>query len=422
MSKDAKKVKATNQEFNVENMIDDLVRKANIAKEEMLKLDQEATDKIVEAMAKAGLDKHIELARLAVNETGRGIFEDKVTKNMFATEYIYNSIKYKKTVGVIEENEEDGYMMVAEPIGVVAGVTPVTNPTSTTMFKTLISMKGRNPIIFSFHPSAQKCSAEAARILRDAAIEAGAPENCVQWIEVPSLEASAALMKHPGVSLILATGGPGMVKSAYSSGKPALGVGAGNVPCFIEKSADIKQAVNDTKGQIITYNGEPIVPLYFSTSSGKTENSEEVFSTEYPYLKSVDSPYDKYAPKYASTLKISNKDFVSKLQNTYSGININQNDLSSQVKILSRSNGGSVAKIKLGNKELTGRDIRNILNLNSANFEIKFGTNSLDFVVKGYGHGVGMSQWGANGMAEEGYKYYEILSHYYKDTTIKDLY
>ena len=142
MSKDAKKVKATNQEFNVENMIDDLVRKANIAKEEMLKLDQEATDKIVEAMAKAGLDKHIELARLAVNETGRGIFEDKVTKNMFATEYIYNSIKYKKTVGVIEENEEDGYMMVAEPIGVVAGVTPVTNPTSTTMFKTLISMKG----------------------------------------------------------------------------------------------------------------------------------------------------------------------------------------------------------------------------------------------------------------------------------------
>ena len=115
-------------------MIDDLVRKANIAKEEMLKLDQEATDKIVEAMAKAGLDKHIELARLAVNETGRGIFEDKVTKNMFATEYIYNSIKYKKTVGVIEENEEDGYMMVAEPIGVVAGVTPVTNPTSTTMF------------------------------------------------------------------------------------------------------------------------------------------------------------------------------------------------------------------------------------------------------------------------------------------------
>lgn len=232
-------------ELNVENMINDLVTKANSAKEEMLKLDQEAIDKIVAAMAKAGLDKHIELAQMAVEETDRGVFEDKVTKNIFATEYVYNSIKYTKTVGVIEENDDEGYMMVAEPIGVVAGVTPVTNPTSTTMFKTLISIKGRNPIIFSFHPSAQKCSSEAARILRDAAIEAGAPENCVQWIEVPSLEASSALMKHNGVSLILATGGPGMVKSAYSSGKPALGVGAGNVPCFIEKSADVKQAVND---------------------------------------------------------------------------------------------------------------------------------------------------------------------------------
>lgn len=245
MSKEVKKAKEVKQEFSVENMINDLVEKANVAKEAMLKLDQEAVDKIVAAMAKAGLDKHIELAQMAVEETQRGIFEDKVTKNIFATEYVYNSIKYKKTVGVIEENEEEGYMMVAEPIGVVAGVTPVTNPTSTTMFKTLISMKGRNPIIFSFHPSAQKCSSEAARILRDAAIEAGAPENCVQWIEVPSLEASSALMKHNGVSLILATGGPGMVKSAYSSGKPALGVGAGNVPCFIEKSADVKQAVND---------------------------------------------------------------------------------------------------------------------------------------------------------------------------------
>ncbi|MEG1860044.1 MAG: aldehyde dehydrogenase family protein, partial [Christensenellaceae bacterium] len=185
----------------------------------------------------------IELAQLAVEETQRGIFEDKVTKNIFATEYIYNSIKYTKTVGIIEENDEESYMMVAEPIGVIAGVTPVTNPTSTTMFKSLISIKGRNPIIFSFHPSAQKCSAEAARILRDAAVEAGAPENCIQWIEVPSLEASSSLMNNNGVALILATGGPGMVKSAYSAGKPALGVGPGNVPCFIDKTADIKQAV-----------------------------------------------------------------------------------------------------------------------------------------------------------------------------------
>ena len=232
-------------EKTVNEMINGLVVKANKAKDEMLKLNQEQVDAIIEAMSKAGLDKHIELAQMAVEETKRGIVEDKITKNMFATEYIYHNIKYAKTVGVIEENEEEGYMLVAEPIGVVAGVTPVTNPTSTTMFKILISLKGRNPIIFSFHPSAQKCSAKAARILRDAAIEAGAPENCIQWIEQPSLEASAALMKHEGVSLILATGGPGMVKSAYSSGKPALGVGAGNVPCYIDKSADIKQAVHD---------------------------------------------------------------------------------------------------------------------------------------------------------------------------------
>jgi len=257
MSKEVKKAKTeeVKQEFSVENIINDLVVKANAAKDAMLGLDQEAIDKIVGAMAKAGLDKHIELAQMAVEETQRGIFEDKVTKNIFATEYVYNSIKYTKTVGVIEENEEESYMMVAEPIGVIAGVTPVTNPTSTTMFKSLISIKGRNPIIFSFHPSAQKCSAEAARILRDAAIEAGAPENCIQWIEAPSLEASSALMKNNGVALILATGGPGMVKSAYSAGKPALGVGAGNVPCFIEKTADVKQAVNDLiKASNLYYN------------------------------------------------------------------------------------------------------------------------------------------------------------------------
>lgn len=232
-------------ENNVKVMIDELVGRANKAKEKMLKLNQDQVNHIVGEMAKAGLDKHIELAQFAVEETKRGIVEDKITKNMFATEYVWHNIKYAKTAGVIEQNDEEGYMLVAEPIGVIAGVTPVTNPTSTTMFKILIALKGRNPIIFSFHPSAQKCSAEAARILRDAAIKAGAPADCIQWIEQPSLEASAALMKHEGVSLILATGGPGMVKSAYSSGKPALGVGAGNVPCYIDKSADIKQAVHD---------------------------------------------------------------------------------------------------------------------------------------------------------------------------------
>ena len=245
MSKESRKLKVVDNEFSVENMIDELVVKAEKAKQAMLSLDQDAIDTIVREMSMAGLDKHIELAQMAIDETKRGIFEDKVTKNMFATEYIYNSIKYNKTVGVIEKNEEEGYMLIAEPVGVVAGVTPVTNPTSTTMFKSLISMKGRNPIIFSFHPSAQKCSSEAARILRDAAVKAGAPEDCIQWIEKPSIEATNLLMKHDGVSVILATGGPGMVKSAYSSGKPALGVGAGNVPCYINKTADIKQAVND---------------------------------------------------------------------------------------------------------------------------------------------------------------------------------
>ena len=233
------------KELTAEEKVNILVEKANKAKNEMLKLDQEAVDKIVKEMAKKGLDKHIELARLAVDETQRGVFEDKVTKNIFATEYIYNSIKYNKTVGVIEENEEENYKLIAEPIGVIAGVTPVTNPTSTTMFKSIIAMKSRNPIIFSFHPSAQKSSSEAAKIVRDAAIAAGAPKDCIQWIEEPSIEASNALMKNDGISLILATGGPGMVKAAYSSGKPALGVGAGNVPCYIEKTADIKQAVND---------------------------------------------------------------------------------------------------------------------------------------------------------------------------------
>ncbi|QVY60490.1 bifunctional acetaldehyde-CoA/alcohol dehydrogenase [Cytobacillus gottheilii] len=206
---------------------------------------QEKIDSIVKAMALAGLDQHMPLAKLAVEETGRGVYEDKIIKNMFATEYIYHNIKYDKTVGIIHENKHEGIYEIAEPIGVIAGVTPVTNPTSTTMFKALISIKTRNPIIFAFHPSAQKCSSEAARILRDAAIKAGAPEHCIQWIETPSLAATQQLMTHPDISLILATGGSGMVKSAYSSGKPALGVGPGNVPCYIEKTANVRRSIND---------------------------------------------------------------------------------------------------------------------------------------------------------------------------------
>lgn len=239
-----KNIKEENME-DIKANIDSLVERAQAALAEFMTMSQEQVDRIVKAMTLAGLEKHMELAKLAVEETKRGVYEDKVIKNLFATEYVYHSIKYEKTVGVIEENELEDYVEVAEPVGVIAGITPVTNPTSTTMFKALISMKTRNPIIFAFHPSAQKCSSEAARVMLEAAIAEGAPKHCIQWIEQPALEATQTLMAHPGVSLILATGGAGMVKSAYSCGKPALGVGPGNVPCYIEKTADIKRAVTD---------------------------------------------------------------------------------------------------------------------------------------------------------------------------------
>ena len=226
-------------------MIDELVEKAKIASREYLKLDQETVDRIIKAMSMAGLEHHMELAKMAIEETGRGVYEDKITKNMFATEYIYHSIKNEKTVGIINENDEDDYVEIAEPVGIIAGVTPVTNPTSTTMFKSIIAAKTRNVIIFGFHPSAQKCSVRAAEIMKEAAVKAGAPENCILWIPEPSVEATSELMHHPGVNLILATGGTGMVKNAYSCGKPALGVGPGNVPCIIEKTARLKRAVND---------------------------------------------------------------------------------------------------------------------------------------------------------------------------------
>ena len=213
------------EETKVKEMVDSLVKRAKKASEEYLKLDQETVDNITKAMSMAGLEHHMELAKMAVEETGRGIYEDKITKNMFATEYVYHSIKHEKTVGIINRNEEEGYVEIAEPVGIIAGVTPVTNPTSTTMFKSIISAKTRNVIIFGFHPSAQKCSVAAATILRDAAINAGAPKDCILWIEEPSILATRTLMNHPDVNLILATGGTGMVKSAYSCGKPALGVG-----------------------------------------------------------------------------------------------------------------------------------------------------------------------------------------------------
>ncbi|MER6674103.1 bifunctional acetaldehyde-CoA/alcohol dehydrogenase [Streptomyces sp. NPDC000983] len=208
-------------------------------------LDQEQVDRIVKKASVAALDRHTALARLAVEETGRGLFEDKAAKNMFACEHVTHGMGPMRTVGVIARDDIEDMVEIAEPVGVVCAVTPVTNPTSTTIFKALMALKTRNPVVFAFHPAAQRCSAEAARIVRDAAVAAGAPEHCVQWIEQPSVEATGALMRHSGVSLILATGGNAMVRAAYSAGKPALGVGAGNVPAYVHKDAELRRAVND---------------------------------------------------------------------------------------------------------------------------------------------------------------------------------
>ena len=225
--------------------VNDAVKKAQVCLNEYENFTQEEIDYIVAKASVAALDKHGYLARLAVDETGRGVFEDKATKNLFACEYVVNNIRPLKTVGIVDEDPVTGITTIAAPVGVVCAITPVTNPTSTAIFKSLICLKTRNPVIFSFHPLALKSSIEAARIVRDAAIAAGAPENCIQWIEHPSMEATSALMNHEGVATILATGGNAMVKSAYSCGKPALGVGAGNVPSYLEKTCNLRQAVND---------------------------------------------------------------------------------------------------------------------------------------------------------------------------------
>ena len=225
--------------------VDLLVSHAIKALETYKNYDQETIDHIVAKVSVAAIDAHGKLAKEAVLETKKGVFEDKATKNLFSVEYVINHMRHLKTVGVISENKVTGITEIADPVGVICAITPVTNPTSTTIFKALIALKTRNPIIFAFHPSAQKSSELAAKIVYEAAIKAGAPKDCISWIKEPSMEKTNQLMNHPDVSTILATGGNAMVKAAYSCGKPALGVGAGNVPAFIEKSADIKQAVSD---------------------------------------------------------------------------------------------------------------------------------------------------------------------------------
>lgn len=227
------------------DMVDNLVKRSHVALDEMANFTQEQVDKICEAVATAGEQNAYPLAKMAVEETKRGVVEDKTTKNMYASENIWNSLRHEKTVGVIEEDKELELTKIAEPKGVIAGVTPVTNPTSTVIFKAMLALKTRNTIIFGFHPQAQKCCVETGKIIQAAAVAAGAPKDAILWIEEPSLDATTDLMNNPGVQTILATGGPGMVKAAYSSGKPAIGVGPGNGPSYIEKSANIDRAVYD---------------------------------------------------------------------------------------------------------------------------------------------------------------------------------
>ena len=224
--------------------IDELVNKVSEAQKIYATYSQEQVDHIFRRVALKLSSLRIPLAKMAVEETGMGVVEDKVIKNHFASEYIYNKFKNTKTCGVLEEDKENGVLKVAEPLGVIAGVIPTTNPTSTAIFKSLIALKTRNGIIFSPHPRAKKCTVETARLILEEAVKAGAPENIIGWIEEPTIIRTQELMKHPKINCILATGGPGMVKAAYSSGKPALGVGAGNTPAVIDETADIKLAVS----------------------------------------------------------------------------------------------------------------------------------------------------------------------------------
>mgnify|MGYP004452506179 FL=1 len=226
---------------SVETLAKTLERVKN-AQKEFSKYSQEQVDKIFQAAAIAANEARIPLAKMAVEETGMGIVEDKVIKNHYAAEYIYNKYKNEKTCGVIYQDDSYGIKKIAEPVGIVAAVIPTTNPTSTAIFKTLIALKTRNGIIISPHPRAKKSTIEAAKTVLEAAVKAGAPEGIIAWIDVPSLELTNMLMQ--SADIILATGGPGMVKSAYSSGKPALGVGAGNTPAVIDESANVILAVN----------------------------------------------------------------------------------------------------------------------------------------------------------------------------------
>ena len=230
---------------NAQKLVDDIIAKSEAAFEQLRYYSQEQVDKICQAMALAAEEHHMDLAIDAAEETGRGVAEDKAIKNIYASEYIWNNIRHDKTVGIIEDNDENQTITIADPLGIIAGIVPVTNPTSTTIFKSIISAKTRNTIIFSFHRQAMKSSIKTAKILQEAAEKAGAPKNMIQWLPESSRENTTALLQHPKTATILATGGPSLVKAAYSSGNPALGVGPGNGPAYIEKTANIERSVYD---------------------------------------------------------------------------------------------------------------------------------------------------------------------------------
>ncbi|MBY6223813.1 bifunctional acetaldehyde-CoA/alcohol dehydrogenase [Ferrimonas balearica] len=261
--------------------LDALVARVKAAQEAFASYSQEQVDAIFRAASLAAADARIPLAMMAAEETGMGVAEDKVIKNHFASEYIYNKYRDEKTCGVLSEDEAFGTMTIAEPVGIVCGIVPTTNPTSTAIFKALICLKTRNGIIFSPHPRAKRSTCEAARIVLEAAVKAGAPKDIVGWVAEPSVAASNALMRHDDIALILATGGPGMVKAAYSSGKPAIGVGAGNTPVVIDDSADIKQAVA-------------------SIQLSKTFDNGVICASEQAVVV-VDSAYDQVRERFATT-------------------------------------------------------------------------------------------------------------------------
>ena len=235
--------------------IDGVMNQAVRAAAAFRQLDQAQTDRIVEAVYRAGFDHRVDLARQAIDETRLGVLEDKILKNVIATRYVYEDIRHEKTVGVIREDEGNGIVEIAQPLGPIFAVTPITNPTSTVLFKILIAMKSRNPIIIRPHGAARKCSSEAARICYEAALSAGAPEHVIQWIERSTEAETLRFMSHRRTAMILATGSESLVRAAYRSGNPAIGVGPGNVPVFIGRTADIPFTVEQIYLSKIFDNG-----------------------------------------------------------------------------------------------------------------------------------------------------------------------